>query len=402
MYKQLLAYGTLWTLLIGTAQAQEGGKAFEGLFANDAITLRLHIDGGAYAGQVQFDGQSFPVAARLAGGMMLQGTYTYQGQALPFEASLQGETLTILAEGQRYRLTRQAAATSTGQAEAAAGTFSDPDWGIRFMPPEGWERRQVPAGYLFASNTHRGFILVMPHEAATLDQLRAEAEQGLAEGSGTLLRAEGAITPFGDNGLAADFGGTLEGQSVRARVIGLVSPHGRGATILAAVEPTGYAPDFVARAEALARSVVFTAPATQAAVASGDSEVREWAEWFQGCRLSYFNRYNSGYGGGGYSDETVIDLCPGYFTYGDHSETVFNTQDLSGSDVYRAGGSQGAGQWTVVRQGGQPALQLRFHDGSVRSYALSYEDGKTFLDGRRWLRTCNPNDQVVEARPQCH
>ena len=32
---------------------------------------------------------------------------------------------------------------------------------------------------------------------------------------------------------------------------------------------------------------------------------------------------------------------------------------------------------------------------------IDFEDGKTFLEGRRWLRTCNPNDQVVEARPQC-
>jgi hypothetical protein len=54
-----------------------------------------------------------------------------------------------------------------------------------------------------------------------------------------------------------------------------------------------------------------------------------------------------------------------------------------------------------VRQGGESVLQLRFQDGSTRSHTLGYEDGKTFLDGRRWLRTCNPNDAVVEARPQC-
>ena len=48
-----------------------------------------------------------------------------------------------------------------------------------------------------------------------------------------------------------------------------------------------------------------------------------------------------------------------------------------------------------------PVLQLLFHNGTVQAYTLSFEDGKTFLEGRRWRRTCNPNDQVVEARPQC-
>ena len=54
-----------------------------------------------------------------------------------------------------------------------------------------------------------------------------------------------------------------------------------------------------------------------------------------------------------------------------------------------------------MEQGGEVVLHLRFNDGSTNTYTLGYEDGKTYLNGRRWLRTCNPNDQVVEARPQC-
>ena len=64
-----------------------------------------------------------------------------------------------------------------------------------------------------------------------------------------------------------------------------------------------------------------------------------------------------------------------------------------------------AGLCLVRAARAQPAdlavLQLLFHDGTAQSYTLSFEDGKTFLEGRRWLRTCNPDDQVVEARPQC-
>ena len=136
-------------------------------------------------------------------------------------------------------------------------------------------------------------------------------------------------------------------------------------------------------------------------LSSDHPEAREWAEWFEGCRLSYFNRYDSGYGGGGYSDNTVVDLCPGYFRYNDQSETVFNAGDLSGSDVYTSNSNRGSGNWGVVMQSGEPALRLQFHDGSTHTYVLSYKDNETFLDGRRWLRTCNPQDSVVEARPNC-
>ena len=59
--------------------------------------------------------------------------------------------------------------------------------------------------------------------------------------------------------------------------------------------------------------------------------------------------------------------------------------------MYLYSKKKGAGQWQVTMQGGQPVLQLLFHDGAVQAYTLSFEDGKTFLEGRRWLRTCNPN-----------
>ena len=93
-------------------------------------------------------------------------------------------------------------------------------------------------------------------------------------------------------------------------------------------------------------------------------------------------------------DETIIDLCPGYFLYGDESGTNFGSGSMASQ-------KRGSGQWRVVQQGSEVVLQLQFNNGSTNAYTLGYEDGKTYLNGRRWLRTCNPNDQVVEARPRC-
>ena len=287
--------------------------------------------------------------------------------------------------------------------QPAPAEITDAAWGIRFAPPSGWMRHPAQEGYLFASPTQEAFMAVLPHEARTLDALRAEAQQGLADGMGTALQLQGALEPFGDNGLTATFTGLIEGSPGRAQVVGLIAPQGRGVTLLVAAAPQHFSEAHKTIAEETARSVVFTAPPAQSASnQAAGTEEQEWQEFLQGCRLSYFNRYNSGYGGGGYIDETVIDLCPGYFTFNDHTETVFNTTDpVSGNDPYIHRDQRGSGQWSVVRQGGQSVLHLRFHDGTVRSHVLGWEDGKTFLDDRRWLRTCNPNDQVVEARPQC-
>lgn len=290
--------------------------------------------------------------------------------------------------------------------QPAPAEIVDDVWGIRFAPPSGWMQHPAQEGYLFASLTQEAFMAVLPHETRTLDALRAEAQQGLADGMGTALQLQDAPEPFGDQGLAATFSGVIEGRPGRAQVVGLLAPRGRGVTVLVAAAPQHFSEIHKAIAEQTARSVVFTAPqaqptSAQAAVQGGAQE-QEWHDFLQGCRLSYFNSYNSGYGGGGYIDETVMDLCPGYFTFGDHSETVFGTTDpVSGNDPYLHSDRRGTGQWSIVRQNGQSVLQLHFHDGTVRSHVLGWEDNKTFLDGRRWLRTCNPNDAVIEARPRC-
>ena len=88
-------------LICEPAQAQDTTSAYAGIFANTEITMTLRKQGAGYTGQVQFDGQRFAVAAQEAG-TVLQGTYSYNGQAIPFQAMVQGETMTIASEGLMY------------------------------------------------------------------------------------------------------------------------------------------------------------------------------------------------------------------------------------------------------------------------------------------------------------
>ena len=261
---------------------------------------------------------------------------------------------------------------------------------------------QAPEGYVFAAPSEQGFLAVLPHEARTIEALRAEAARGITDDYGTRLQATGPTEAFGENGLAADFEGWIEGRPARARAIGLVAPHGTGATVLVATAPDRFSGEHAMLAEEVARSIVFTAPPAETASAQptqpAGAEEQEWQEFLHGCRLYVNNSYDSG-DGSGITDETTIDLCPGYFTFSDHSLTVFNEMDpVSGDDPYLHSNQKGTGQWDVVRQGGASVLRLRFHDGRTTTFRLGWDDGKTFLDGQRWLRSCNPD---VSVGPQC-
>ncbi len=294
--------------------------------------------------------------------------------------------------------------SSTGHAQDRAADVEDTAWGLRFTPPEGWTQVEAPEGYVFAAPAQQGFLAVLPHEARTVDALRAEAAEGIVDEYGTQLGAKGPVEAFGDQGVAADFEGWIEGSPAWARVIGLISSHGPGATVLVAAAPEQFSGEHAALAERVARSVVFVAPSNDTnpepstSTQAAGSEEQEWHHFLAGCRLYISNSYNSG-DGSGYIDETTIDLCPSYFTFSDKSMTVFNEMDpVSGDDPYLHSNRKGAGQWSVVREGGNSVLQLQFHNGSVKAFRLGWEDGKTYLDGKRWLRAC---DQSVSVGPQC-
>jgi len=266
---------------------------------------------------------------------------------------------------------------------------------MRFTIPSGWSGRITESGYVLGSKTVRGVLLLLPNEATSLEEIRSSAQEGITEAGGTQLSLAGEIKPFGKNGLSAYYEGRLRGEKAKSYAIGLLSPHGVGAIVMVVVEPQSYAPEHTKAAEALARSIRFYKPPISPIA-------NEWKQKLNSCRLSYFSRYSSG-SSGGYTSEATIDLCSqGFFRYGLNDETVWNAGSRTVTGGYAMKYGKGSGTWQVIAQNGEPILQLNYYDGKVASYKLSSDaKGRTYLDGDRYLRTCDPNDQVVEARPQC-
>ena len=400
--KQLLQAAFV-VLFLQSAPATAQNHA--GTYRNAQMTIVLRAQGARYSGHIQLGGQQLPLTARTTGPAALQGTYSFQGQNYPFEATITNGEMTLTSEGTVYILTQQQAAAGplaggkSASAPAGKNEIIEKYHGIRFRVPKGWIAQKNEAGYVFGSKTEKGIMLMVPHEFNSLDVMRQEARNGIID-EGTALSLQGALTPFGKNGLAAKYSGTMQGQQATTYGIGLLSPFGGGVTILIAVETASYSNKYQKVAEALAKSVQFFKPEVPPVA-------DEWKQRLNNSRLTYMWSYYSGtsvdgsYAGG--SQRTQIDLCAqGYFRYSDSNQMSIDGGYGSGYNVsgYDAGRDKGQGSWEVVGRGEQAVLLLKFNDGRVFEYTLGLEDGKTYLNGKRFFRTYS-NAPVEDHRPNC-
>lgn len=397
------------SLTFGQAEHTE---PFVGTFSGSGLTLTLKKTSDGYTGTIVSKGLKMQIDAQQTGDTMLMGTYALQGIPLPFQAELQGDTLVLAAEGAVYTLSRDTQNTAkpsrqqgspqksfdqptpVTQPDRTTQTVAAPSLGFKFNLPPGWMANQLQTGYLLGSQTQKGFVLILSHQYSSIQDLETAAQQGIADENGTRLHLSGTIESLGENGIAAPFTGLVEWQQAKAHAISLLSPHGGGVTILAAVEEKSYSSDYEKLAEQVGNSVSFFKPEIPPVV-------DQWKETLTGARLTYMWNYYSGGSGGSYaggSQTTKIDLCPqGYFNYMDRNQMAV---DGGGSSGYGGGNDRGSGTWQVLSRGQQPVLRLTFHDGRLLEYALSMEEGKTFLDDKRFFRTY-ADAPVADHRPQC-
>lgn len=138
--------------------------------------------------------------------------------------------------------------------------ISDPDMGIAFAVPEGWKAAKQGGGNLLGSDRLKGFLLILPHGYSSLDQMGAEAAEGIIDqDSGILLYPASELRKFGGNGLQGEFRGSVQDRDTTAYAVGLISPKGGGVTILSAVESASFSEAYRRYARSLASSLAFVA-----------------------------------------------------------------------------------------------------------------------------------------------
>ena len=138
----------------------------------------------------------------------------------------------------------------------AAQTVSDPSWGFSFPVPAGWKVHQEAAGALLGHDTIAGLIMVLPHSAGSLAQVREEMLQGLVE-QGVELMVVGQLDQVLKNVIGGACEGFVDGRQAKGRVFGVVSPQGGGAYVIAVSTPEAYRKELALVADQIAKGMQF-------------------------------------------------------------------------------------------------------------------------------------------------
>jgi hypothetical protein len=249
----------------------------------------------------------------------------------------------------------------TASAELASGEVGDPNWGFKFKPPDGWKFQKNGSGAILGHDTIAGMIIIMTHMAGNLQEVQDQLQKGLQE-EGIQLSLTGTLQPLGDNILAGDYEGIANGQQVKARGFGTLSPYGGGAFIIAVTIPEKYGSPLTTPAEAIAKSMqYFKVEASELMQHFAGTWVNSTTNTETQMTLapdgSYFENYEASYSGG-FSNQ-----------YG---------SDLGGWGTARQ--DQGQGRWTVRGDRQQGSIIITKKDGGqiVLEYKVHVENGETY------------------------
>ena len=76
---------------------------------NVSLTLAAGSGAGAIEGKLAVGGSDYPVSGTHTNGTSFQGEFTVDGNAFAFTATRQGNTITLVSDGNTYQLTRAGA-----------------------------------------------------------------------------------------------------------------------------------------------------------------------------------------------------------------------------------------------------------------------------------------------------
>lgn len=97
-------------LLAVSGAAPASASPYAGTYRNDRVMIEVRDAGaGECAGSITVRGEVFRFTARETAGALV-GSFTADDEAVPFRATLDGETLIFAAEGESFTLTRQGGA----------------------------------------------------------------------------------------------------------------------------------------------------------------------------------------------------------------------------------------------------------------------------------------------------
>jgi hypothetical protein len=258
----------------------------------------------------------------------------------------------------------------------AGSPVSDPEMGISFTAPAGWNSQKQGDAMFLTSTTYKGFILIQRHAYNSVEQMANDARQGIVdEAAGIQLMPASEFQAVGKNGLAGEFSGMVQGRQARTYAVGLIAPGGGGVTVMAATEAPSYTEAYPGFVRAIVGGLTFVSAGPSAGNQAGVASNTDLMGFFAGEWYSYTSG-STIYGGAG--TERKMTLCPNGL-YRDSSEF-----SASGGGWGAASAQGGWGRWTIQGDRLQGAVTVRYPNGQSRriTYQKNSKAGKIFdFDG---------------------
>jgi len=259
---------------------------------------------------------------------------------------------------------------------AQAQTLSDPAWGFSLTLPQGWKGESSAEGAIVGHDQISGVIIVMLHDAPDMETVSGYLQEGLAEESIQLYPAS-EPKKEGKNSLSGLFDGFYEGQSVKAKAIGVLAPGGTGgAFIIALTTPEQFGAQLTKAADALAKSL---RPVKRSGITSGPAGGSGFESHFVGTWVTTTTN----------TERRVTLHSNGRFSMNYEASYSGRSNDQYGNQTMAWGqaGQQGSqGRWSVQGTRERGTLTLVFDNGETSRvpYRVHVERGETFW-GEYWF-----------------
>lgn len=247
-----------------------------------------------------------------------------------------------------------------------SGEVGGASWGFKFVPPEGWVSQVTTDYILLGSNTIAGLIIIMPHQAKSTAQMKMEMEEGLQE-EGTNLQLSGNISTLKENSLIGDYEGYLDGTVAKAKCIGVLSPNGGGAYVIAATTPEMYSEGLVNAAKEVAGNMTFVKMETTGLMSHFAGK---WTTFTTNTSTDIYL-----YPNGVYSEYYEASYSGGFEDGGTNTGSWGNSNQSNDTGKWTVRGSIEKGTIVIVMQNGEQY---------TIEYNVHVENGQTFY-GEYWF-----------------
>jgi len=134
--------------------------------------------------------------------------------------------------------------------------IGDPSWGFKFLPPDGWTHQKTNEGLIMGHTTIAGIILILPHMMQNMQEVQQEMRKGIQE-EGNYLSISGNLSQLENNIIAGNYTGIMDGQQVKSRGYGTLSPYGGGAFIIAISTPEKLGDEIINDAKMIASNLIY-------------------------------------------------------------------------------------------------------------------------------------------------